>query len=91
MGSGVHVRDAMSTRESPFTAGFDLDGEAVGSALRYAVFDPLQALSFWTAVLLPLAYLPLVANGLGDGETSVLFALVLTNAAALVLGHGHAR
>lgn len=81
----------MSTRESPFTAGLDLDGEAVGAALRHAVVDPLRALSFWTAVLLPLAYLPLVANGLGNGETSVLFALVVVNAAALVVGHGHAR
>jgi hypothetical protein len=91
MGSGADGRDAMSTRESPFTAGLDLDGEAVGSALRHAVFDPLQALSFWTAVLLPLAYLPLVADGLGAGEPTVLLALVVVNAAALVLGHGHAR
>ncbi|MEF8818767.1 MAG: hypothetical protein V5A31_09305 [Haloferacaceae archaeon] len=81
----------MSTKASPFTTGLDVDGEAVGAALRHAVVDPLQALSFWTAVLLPLAYLPLVADGLGSGETSVLLALVAVNAAALVLGHGHAR
>ena len=81
----------MSTKASPFTTGLEVDGEAVGSALRHAVVDPLQALSFWTAVLLPLAYLPLVANGLQGGETSVLLTLVVANAAALVLGHGHAR
>jgi hypothetical protein len=81
----------MSTNESPFTTGLDVDGEAVGAALRHAVVDPLRALSFWTAVLLPLAYLPLVADGLGAGEPTVLLALVVVNAAALVLGHGHAR
>lgn len=78
----------MSTNESPFTTG--LDGEAAAT-LRHAVVEPLRALSFWTAVLLPLAYLPLVANGLGPGETTVLLVLVVANAAALVLGHGHAR
>ena len=81
----------MSTNESPSTAGPTLDGEAVGAALRHAVVDPLRALSFWTAVLLPLAYLPLVANGLGNGEMSVLASLVAVNAAALVIGHGHER
>ena len=81
----------MSTNESPSTAGLTIDGEAVGAALRHAVVDPLRALSFWTAVLLPLAYLPLVANGLGNGEMSVLASLVAVNAAALVIGHGHER
>jgi hypothetical protein len=85
------MKTRMSTSESPFTTGLDLDGEAVASALRYSVIDPLRALSFWTAVLLPLAYLPLVTNGLTTGETSVLLALVVANVVALVLGHGHAR
>jgi hypothetical protein len=86
---GVVVRDAMSTRESPFTTGFERT--EVGDALQHAVVAPLRALSFWTAVLLPLAYLPLLADGLAGGEASVLFALVAVNAVALLLGHEHAR
>ena len=81
----------MSTNESPSTVDPTLDSEAVGAALRHTVVDPLRALSFWTAVLLPPAYLPLVANGLGNGEMSVLISLVAVNAAALVIGHGHER
>jgi hypothetical protein len=81
----------MSTRQSPFTTGLDLDVESTGDALHRAVVAPLRALSFWTAVLLPLAYLPLLAGGLTAGEGSVLAALVLANVVALLLGHDHAR
>ena len=86
---GVVVADTMSTNESPFTSGFETTDP--GDALRNAVVVPLRALSFWTAVLLPLAYFPLVADGLESGETSVLLVLVAVNAVALLLGHEHAR
>jgi len=76
---------------SPFTAGLDLEGQSAADALRRAVVAPLRALSFWAAVLLPLAYLPLLSGGVTAGEGSVLLALVAANAAALYLGHGHAR
>lgn len=77
----------MSTNESPLTTGVEFDGDA----LHRAVVAPIRALAFWTAVLLPLAYLPLLAGGLTGAETSVLAALLVANALALAVGHDHAR
>ena len=52
---------------------------------------PVQALSFWSAILLPLTYLPLLAGGLTSGELSLFAVLLAANATALLLGHNHGR
>lgn len=59
------------------------------TTLRRSVLAPLRFLSFWAAVLLPLTYLPLVHGGLTGNESTVLAALVVINAVALVVGHGY--
>jgi hypothetical protein len=48
--------------------------------------------SFWLAVALPFAYLPLLATGIetGDGLTT-LGGLLAANAVALLVGHTHRR
>lgn len=61
----------------------------VRTALRRSVLAPLRFLGFWAAVLLPLAYLPLVHGGLTGGESTVLVTMVAVNVVSLVIGHGY--
>jgi hypothetical protein len=58
------------------------------SALHRATAS-IEAASFWSAVALPLVYVPLIVTG--SGPPLLLGALVALNALALVLGHGHVR
>lgn len=50
---------------------------------------PVRAVAFWTAALLPLAYLPLLATGFVAANPGAFAALVAVNVVALVAGHGH--
>lgn len=53
--------------------------------------NAVQTVAFWTGVLLPLAYGPLlllVEHG-QVGELGLVTRLVVANAAACVVGHGH--
>ncbi|MFA1611387.1 hypothetical protein [Halobellus rubicundus] len=49
----------------------------------------VAAVGFWIAVLLPAAYLPLLAGGLTGSEGALFAGLLAANALALVAGHGH--
>lgn len=60
------------------------------AALRTTVVC-IQAAAFWTAVLMPFAYVPLLATGLSTaGEGLLLLQLLTLNAVALIVGHDHA-
>jgi hypothetical protein len=48
-----------------------------------------QAVAFWSAIALPLAYMPLLYGGLNGSEALLLIGLVAANLVAFVLGHGH--
>lgn len=50
---------------------------------------PVQVVSFWTAALLPLTYLPLLAAGVVADHPTTFLAVLCANAVAFVLGHGH--
>ena len=47
----------------------------------------LRVVSFWVAVVLPIAYVPLLVGGLVGSEALVFVALIGINAGAFVLGH----
>ena len=49
----------------------------------------LQATAFWSAVVMPFLYVPLLLGGLTGSEFPTFVALVLVNATVLVIGHGH--
>lgn len=49
----------------------------------------LQATAFWSAVVMPFLYVPLLLGGLTGSEFSTFVALLLVNALVLVLGHNH--
>lgn len=48
-----------------------------------------RAVAFWAAVALPLAYTPLLWNGLDAGDSTLFVGLLAANLVAFVLGHGH--
>jgi hypothetical protein len=52
-------------------------------------FVSLRAIAFYSAIGLPLLYLPLFANGLSIEDAPVFAALVCANFAALFAGHGY--
>jgi hypothetical protein len=51
----------------------------------------VRTFAFWLAVVLPLAYLPLLADGITGGELVPFVALLAANVVALLLGHDYAR
>lgn len=49
----------------------------------------LKRLAFWTAVVLPLAYLPLLSSPIDTQQSLVLVALVAVNVVCLLVGHDY--
>ncbi|WP_340098715.1 hypothetical protein [Salinibaculum salinum] len=49
----------------------------------------LRRVAFWTAVVLPLAYLPLLSSPVDDTELLVFVALVAVNVVCLLVGHDY--
>ena len=58
---------------------------------RTAVLSPVRAFAFWTAIALPLLYVPMLFTGVVWDHPLALLALFLVNGVALLLGHGHAQ
>lgn len=57
-----------------------------------AVLRPIQILGFWTAVVLPFLYLPLLAVGLETvSRLTAFLGLLALNILALLVGHPHNR
>lgn len=52
---------------------------------------PIVALGFWTAVVLPFLYLPLLADGFTGNDPLAFAGLLALNLVALVAGHGYRR
>ncbi|MFC7203534.1 hypothetical protein ACFQJC_08415 [Haloferax namakaokahaiae] len=65
--------------------------DSLASALSRTALAPVQVVAFWSAIALPLAYLPLLAGGLETGELSLFVGLLAVHAAALVIGRDHAQ
>jgi hypothetical protein len=87
------IIEAKMSTMNPSTLTNDHDN-SVRSTLAGAVSTlgaPVRALSFWSAILLPFTYLPLLAGGLTGGELSLIAVLLAANATALLLGHNHGR
>ncbi|MEZ3115795.1 hypothetical protein RYH80_07680 [Halobaculum sp. MBLA0147] len=63
--------------------------ERVPTLDRTTLAAPVRAVAFWTAALVPLVYLPLLASGLTAQQIPTLLGLMTLNAVSLVVGHGH--
>lgn len=60
----------------------------VASAAR-TLSGPFQFVGFWSAVALPMLYLPLLAGGFTGDEATTFAVLLAVHAVALVAGHGY--
>ncbi|MXR43301.1 hypothetical protein GRX01_18425 [Halobaculum sp. WSA2] len=49
-----------------------------------------EAIAFWLAALLPLAYLPALASGVTSTQPLLVAGLIVAHVAALALGRGYA-
>ncbi|WP_135828169.1 hypothetical protein [Halorussus halobius] len=58
---------------------------AAGEAAR----ERVQFTGFWSAVLLPLVYVPMLVGGAAASRPSAVVALLGAHALALVAGHGY--
>ncbi|MFB6104712.1 MAG: hypothetical protein ABEJ57_06470 [Halobacteriaceae archaeon] len=62
----------------------------IGSWWRETLHRPVQTVSFWAAVGLPVLYVPLLlASPVTAGDERVVAALVTLHAMALLLGHSY--
>ncbi|NHX37076.1 MULTISPECIES: hypothetical protein [Halolamina] len=80
----------MSTSE-PSTLSRVRGSELPRSAVSFAasMLGPVRAAAFWSAVALPLTYVPMVATG-AMWDLPVVFSVLLAlNAVAFLVGHGH--
>ena len=54
-----------------------------------AAAKPFEFAGFWSAVLLPILYLPMLVGGFTGGQRIAFGVLVAVHAVALVAGHGY--
>ena len=66
---------------------FDLQSAAESTLRTLAI--PVQFTGFWSAVVLPLLYVPVFGGYAGD--QSALAVLLVVHALALICGHDHRR
>jgi hypothetical protein len=75
---------------SPF--GSDRAASAVDvQCLRTIAARPVEAVAFWVAVLVPLAYPALMVGGLDGQQLFLLLGALALNAAALFAGRDYNR
>ncbi|RQH00496.1 hypothetical protein [Natrarchaeobius oligotrophus] len=54
--------------------------------------EPIRKTGFWTAIVIPFLYVPILLNGLATWlESTAFLGLLLTNLLALYVGHAHRR
>ncbi|UPW00883.1 hypothetical protein M0R88_01980 [Halorussus gelatinilyticus] len=91
------MSNAPSTIDSPLTDELPdsrlADALELGQSALDVLATPFQFVGFWSAVVLPLFYVPVLAGWLGGGvpgfERVSLGLLLAVHAVALLAGHGH--
>jgi len=56
-----------------------------------AFWSTVRRVSFWSAILLPLVYLPLLSGGMGAQTGYIIIGLLGLNLLALLVGHNHTQ
>lgn len=70
---------------------FPLSNVLEGSRFSPTLLAISQFVGFWLAVILPLAYLPLLVGGLSDWQLPTFGVLFTLHVFALIAGHGYGR
>ena len=78
----------MNRRPDPLPSRAEPPVQRVIDGTQHVV-SGLRRLAFWAAVVLPLAYLPLLSNPVDGQQLLVLVALVAVNVVCLLVGHDH--
>lgn len=69
--------------------GTDRIRESVGfdaETFQATVLPPVRFVGFWTAVILPFVYVPLLFTGLEGATMTAFLALIVAHVVSLVLG-----
>lgn len=84
--------DADPNPDPDADANADPAANATLEAVAPTLAAPLRAVGFWGAIVLPLAYLPVLATGLSSSlEAGLFLGLLGVNFLALYVGHAHRR
>ncbi|USZ72622.1 hypothetical protein [Natronosalvus halobius] len=86
-----------ATQDSRLATDQDAPGEAASTTEREGEHGPatesfvdrLRVASFWTAIVLPIAYLPILAIGSDGTRTGLFVTLLAVHLVALYVGHAH--
>jgi hypothetical protein len=63
---------------------------AIDRSIPRMVVDPIRRIAFWTAILLPFLYVPLLATGLSSTAALIAFMLLVSvNVVALYVGQSY--
>lgn len=88
MSSPPTTHDSRTSPSSESTEKQDDDG--VIERLFPTLADPIRKIGFWTAIVLPFLYVPLLVTGLSTAtETGTFLILLAVNLLALYVGHAH--
>ncbi|MGQ3411028.1 hypothetical protein ACT4ML_02035 [Natrinema sp. LN54] len=91
MASPPSLLDRRSADSSPPSDRRDDEHGALERAAP-RIATPIRAAGFWTAIAMPILYLPLLAGGLSSSlEGGAFLGLVVANLLALYVGHAHRR
>jgi uncharacterized membrane protein len=86
------MANSSTTHDSRAESAEGRDGDRLLERLAPHVADSVRKTGFWTAIVLPFLYVPLLATGLSTAaETATFLALLVLNLAALYVGHAYGR
>lgn len=77
----------MSNTTSPAQPSAPVDAPLLARCRRLTAVG-VRATAFWAAVLLPIAYVPVVTGAAG-GSADLFLALLALHVACMVVGHEH--
>ncbi|UPV74854.1 hypothetical protein M0R89_02000 [Halorussus limi] len=87
------MSNAPSTLDTPLADELSddrlADALGLGQSALDALAKPFQFAGFWSAVLFPLLYVPVLPGAIPGVERASLGALLVAHAVALVAGHGY--
>ncbi|MFC6768231.1 hypothetical protein [Natrinema soli] len=91
MANPPSLTDRRSADSSPSSERRDDEHGALERATP-GLATPIRAAGFWTAIAMPILYVPVLATGLSSSFDGLLFlGLLLGNLLALYVGHAHRR